>query len=484
MFRPVRSCIRGPRVAALVVALSAAAWGVAPAAADTLEAQLRELAPEITKKLKEAKYENVGVLKFLVKTGEDNASDNAGPLNFTMARRLTVALIQEAGREFKKTPKTLNIIGDANAIAATIKGATHISPKKEDVLRLFEKKYPLAWGTEPVTPTAFLTGVVHIQPDFRTATVTVSSINAKAQVHKVTTFTAEMTPDLLAEAGVSFLRTLTDENEKFEIVKGGAAGSAEKAKQGEAKHPLNDARNSPVALQIYYGPADPDQGPMRLVFDGGKQPFTLGKTLDVEVEGPRPGERVEFKLIRNPKAGEERFGVVLMVNGENTLYRERKDYEKCTKWILDPGDKPTPVRGYQIKGQDNALHFKALPLAEAQSVEQHYLPDRVGLFEMVVFRGLGNREQPPAVPVARKDQEEKAIRDADLPPADLPAGESPPKDPEDAANRFLDAAGLRLLIPDEGHSFHNPVQMVPFTTDPTPVMSVRIRYYKPVGKPK
>src|SRR5467141_1148920 len=77
----------------LLAAALLAAPAAAPASSDELDAKLRAAAPAVLKYVKAKKYENVGVLKFLVDRGDGKPTDNAGALNLGLADRLEVALI-------------------------------------------------------------------------------------------------------------------------------------------------------------------------------------------------------------------------------------------------------------------------------------------------------------------------------------------------------------------------------------------------------
>src|SRR4051812_1907102 len=77
---------------ALGLTLSARADTVQTGELNSLEKELVRQAPAIVKYLREHNYRNVGVLKFRVKKSEQEPiSDNVGPLNMNMARRLEVA---------------------------------------------------------------------------------------------------------------------------------------------------------------------------------------------------------------------------------------------------------------------------------------------------------------------------------------------------------------------------------------------------------
>ena len=74
----------------------------------------------------------------------------------------------------------------------------------------------------------------------------------------------------------------------------------------------------------------------------GKSVPVVVKDGRARVAEPIEGDKVSFVLRRND-ASKERYGVVLLVNGENTLYKQRLSPELCTKWIFDPGAEPYTV---------------------------------------------------------------------------------------------------------------------------------------------
>src|SRR5262249_11880480 len=82
------------------------------------------------------------------------------------------------------------------------------------------------------------------------------------------------------------------------------------------------------------------------------------------VPEPEEGTQVRFQLKRK-KDTNNAYGVLLMVNGENTIYPEEQepDPSRVHLWILDPkdDDKATFVTGFLKKGHDNEVaKFKVL----------------------------------------------------------------------------------------------------------------------------
>src|SRR5262249_46151705 len=177
---------------------------------NSLEKELIRQAPAIVKYLQEHHYQNVGVLKFRVKkSDQDPISDNVGPLNMNMARRLEVALVlantDDGGA-------TLGVIKNASAVAAKTPGANHLNPEGQK--RLFQGRYKLAWGNGEVAADAFLTGVVCLNKPVRgqmTVFLRVSAKESEKFAAPVPAFSAAMDTRTLDDAGETYtLRGLFD----------------------------------------------------------------------------------------------------------------------------------------------------------------------------------------------------------------------------------------------------------------------------------
>jgi hypothetical protein len=77
---------------------------------------------------------------------------------------------------------------------------------------------------------------------------------------------------------------------------------------------------------------------------------------------------VSFAIKRAAKAS-GRLAVVLKVNGENTLFREKLPDLQCRKWILEPNGQPIVVRGYQRSAQD-AEEFRVASPEESRNARR------------------------------------------------------------------------------------------------------------------
>jgi hypothetical protein len=432
-------------LAAVVVILATA--GVHPALAEGLDTELMRQAPAVLKYLRDHGHHNVGVLKFRVKKGDDPASDRVGPLNINLAARLEIALILA---DDIKQP--LGIIHDASSVAATLPGVNHLN--KAGRQALFRGRYPLAWGDERVVPDAFLSGVAVLGPDLKSMTVTILAFGKDGvKLDSVTQFAATTDPPALAEAGESFLIRGAFDGGRVETARERVVKTASRVKAGLESNPLRDDI-APVALEVRY-----DGRPVPLEIRGGK----------ALVREPGRGQQVTFvlrKLDRTP----ERYGVVLSVNGLNTLYKERLDPFRSWKWVLGPDSPTITVRGFQTEAK-TAEAFRVLSAEESRKDAMNYGAD-AGTIGLVVFRE--RRGQPEPLLLTDEAEDMAAVSRGAFP-------NSPPLTL--AALKFqlregaTDSKPRGLIV--GGPALDAPLRNAEFRPDPTPVMAATITYYRP-----
>jgi hypothetical protein len=124
------------------------------------------------------------------------------------------------------------------------------------------------------------------------------------------------------------------------------------------------------------------------------------RTADNRLPTPKEGQKVTFTM----KAA-ERLGVVLRVNGVNTLGEEDEEREpdQYSMWILEPGKKYT-IRGYysmeQPKGKGGKGETFIKPfrvLSESESVLAPLANEsKRGKIELIVFREASGDALPDA----------------------------------------------------------------------------------------
>jgi hypothetical protein len=427
----------------LALAALALTAGPAPAAErDNLDAALQKHAPAIIKHLREQKYQNVGVLKFLVKQ-DDAVPDNAGPLNLSIANRLEVALV------LANPDEKLGIIERASAavVRANNRRASHLTP--EGRAALFQvREYALAWGDrKQVEPDAFLTGTVEVSRDGRTLTVTVEAFDrAGKEPHKVCTFTAAMDFRTLAETGRSYQLTARGPDESQLVTQ--AIDHAQIVSTRPEMHPLETGK-SPVELRVLY-----NGSPVRI--SGGAVPE------------PRKDDRVSFVLVNK---GAERCGVVLKVNGESTLFREPNEALQCHRWVLNPGEE-VKIDGFQM-GAKQTKKFEVLSPEESEKDMVNY-GEHAGTFSLVVFREA-RAERDIVLPASH---EITAIARGSLSPNGKKPGTLAALQAALKEKGGKAAEGQKgIIVP--GEDGERPIQYVSFKPDPAPVLTATVRYWRP-----
>jgi hypothetical protein len=465
------SSLRSHRIGGWLLAGAAAvAWACVPAAARAQElerALLKEGAPEVVKYLDKEQLKSVGVLKFMVRKGNAPLSDNVGPLNNTLANRLELALELELN---KRENNDVAVLAGASKVAREIKGANHLT--EEGRAALFTAKYPTAWGNDKlVEPDAFVTGCAVAEDDLRDLTVGLVVFTRKdhgAKQVMVARFTVKMESNPLIELGESGSRGLFDngkpqiggdKNPKDlpagDVLVSAAAGARKDPEKG---NPALTPGKAPVLLEIHYG-----NRVIRPELKDGK----------AQVPEPNAGEAVSFVLTRNDDS-KRTYGVVLMVNGINTLDEEKgQPAVLCRKWILEPKDPPLVVEGFCStkkrlpNGKFSSFPFTVSSPEKSRQNEVNY-GDDVGTISFTVF---ANRDGAPT---------------EDTPPNNVvalqrgvpPAGEK--VESLDQLSTALRRRGEadRGLIEKGAEEVGVNLQHVQFTPEKDPVLTATIAYYK------
>ena len=372
----------------LIIAALALAAPLARAG-DPLDDALLDKAGGVIDQLKKKGFKNVGVLKFLVRQGDGAPSDDVGDLNLALANKLEVALI------LANTDDRFGIIDKASEQVARGKllAANH---RTEDGRKaFFIQKYELAWSRDKVEPSGFLAGIATFSQDLKKLKIQFQVFDRSGQMQDLPgTVSAPTNPEMLAQAGYSY--ALAPARQKALI-----AGDPPPAREVQKREIVEQiARGSaPEPKVVPVPPPSPlADGPIKwTVLYDGKPVAPSGTSLPE----PGPTDRVEFAL-SNPTQGT--YAVVLLVNGENTLYQERTAPAACRKWVLGPGMSVT-VRGFQV-GPDEVAPFRVLPPEEPLPDAVRY-GDHAGTFRLVVFHGKMS-EVNPADQTAKADPRDAA----------------------------------------------------------------------------
>ncbi len=448
-----------------IVWLASVSYAEAPVQ-DRLEDGLQQAAKQALQKLRERQLHSVGVLKFSIRTGSGPFPTSLGTLNHRLAEKLELALVLANPAQESKAAQQVGVIRNASDTAATIPGAQHVTPEGQSLL--FSKEYPLAWAINrksAVIPDAFIIGVAQVRDDLRAIDIELSLLeNGKAGLEPFHSQTSPLDLEDLIDSGESFTtRGLFDGgqvNDGSKVVELVAKRSQTirdetfgKSQPQPAKaHPLAGSNEAPLSLEVWYG-----NRKQNIEFRDGA----------AFVHEPSQGEKVMF-IVRRTVNETTRYGIVLRVNGENTLYRERLPDSRASIWIMEPTMKEFSVQGFQL---DNGTRqdFRVLSDSESRKRAIDYGRD-VGMISFTVFQ-TGNAP----VPSFSDDELDLAIQSK----AKLPT--------QTASSRGQLGRSLtdQLLAQDitrglivEGEKTNAAVKTTTFQRDPIPVMATSIRYYK------
>ena len=503
MLIPAASPLRHRTLLAAAVTVAWAVFGPSPGrTADELEKQLVMTARTALQQARQSNHRNLGVLKFAVRyAGTQRLVDGALPSR--MAQQLERALVLQ-----NDPSDPLGIIRDASSIAAELPGVDHTSAAGRE--QLFSTVYPLAWGKAKVVPDAFLSGVAEITPDrrrLRVATFRFDSDDLNVQL--VSEFEVRMDLEDLIDIGESFLvrglfdhakLKMTDADRREEATeqavltakttapKETAGNESPAAEDGDAasgddgnddrltaqqlakRHPLS-AQNaeSPVRLKILY--------------DGRPQPLSFPSGVAV-VQPPQPGQAVSLEVSRTGES-RERLGVVLKVNGENTLFRQTEPDARCRFWILEPHMNRFGVYAFHMK-DDLTEAFRVL--SDQQSAEREIdYGEFAGTISITVFGERPAAAKPADGKPAESRDDQKTAGDEDNLFALLRDSAAPEETPSTLAalKRHFGQSRMRqergLIVP--GSQGVQKLQTQPFDRDPVPRMTATVRYNNPSDLP-
>ena len=444
----------------LAALLAALLFGMSTVHAADLSQTIHQAARDAIAYCKQNDIESVGALKFLI-VRDDQFADDVGTINMLLARRLEIALVLA-----NDPRKPLKLVEDASATANKIEGASHLSKAGRE--KLFSVEYHAMWGDQELVPDALIAGVGTVSDDLKTLKFSLLVArrvgNALEQMGKAD-YVATTTPAVLTEVGESFATRgafdggkIVKNSDSSDLPDDGLPGgsepdaatktlltSAKKIKSGTT-HPFNDP-TAAVRLTVLY--------------DGQPVPFDVrnGRAL---LREPNEGQRVELRISKDETS--QRYGVVVKVNGQNTLKKQQLPDASCGKWILSEPNQTFAIRGYQMD-ESELEEFRVLSSAESKEREVDYGAE-VGTLSVTVFA----EGEPAPLELDEDARESKIVETARL-----------PKEPSasfGALKAKLLADANRGLIA-EGNRVQGAVRVVKFHANPTPVMSATATYYQP-----
>ena len=452
-----------------------AAQGKEVDASVRLESQLLAQVEQLVSQLQEAGVENIGVLKFAVRNRfQQEFPGNKGYLNrrLTEKTEVALALAKTNGKQ------EIRLIANATDIASQIPGATHLRDV-ESRDRLFTRNYPLAWqmenGSKEARPDAFLFGVAEISDDLRKMTISLSAflredlrngLRHESEFISTGDFQVDIDIDDLLASGEGYaLNSRGESNRREQVFK-----NALKGRQGaRQKHPFKSP-DRPLELEILY-----DGRPQKLLY------FNTGEVNDpgAYLREPTPEQKVEFRIKRRNSNDRNRYGILLRVNGTNTLLKQRLPDNRCALWVSEPEQPMILVSGFQLSTGTNGkrLPFTVLGAKESLDLLSFYGSD-LGLISMTVFAEADEVELRETDVEESRDLRLHTIKKSTIPK-------------KTAANRSMFGKSLTdqilaqtstrgaISVDEDVAPEKSATRDVKFRRATIPVFAASVRYYKP-----
>lgn len=448
----------------LIFTVAALLAATAPAPADTLAETLYAKAPAVLQKLKKKDMKAVGVLKFTATDDGGKANDSLNELGLTLAVRTQTALV------LANKDDQFVLIQNPNKQVAKLATANHLT---EDGRRaFFDKEYEPAFGEAKVKATGFVFGTARMSADRKTLAVKLKLFDTAGKESDLTDeWAVDLDPDLLGEAGESYA---------LPPIQRKAVVSGQPLKKEEVQKLVVDTS----LVLVKADPPTADSKPLpnpaleacpvkwEIRYNDKVQPVS-GSLL------PEPDEADKVTFVLTNPSKDQTYAAVLLVNGENTLYKERQAVAKCRKWILEPRTE-TVVSGFQTEANKSA-EFKVVRPDDPAADSVRY-SENLGQFRLVVYAGRVT-DKNPAPADGKTVDEVSAIADARL--SDRPDGARPQslEALQSALTRSgRDGTNARGVVVAGSAVESKTVQVWFAPASDQPVADITLRYFHPNKK--
>jgi hypothetical protein len=428
----------------------------------TIDSRMLKHAPELLFQLRELNLQTVGVLPFRFQKGDAPATFNAGPLNTLLPVRLENELIMSNEGPDKKP--MIGIVRDVGPTAARVVGAWY--HKTAEMRKLFDVAYPHAWESKKVKVDGLLTGLVKLNRNLETVSVTIELISSKSvrvngkdvdpfkRVEILTIDDIVTDRDLLRTAGLSFV-----------LPRGTAKKTTTAERDRLAVRSVLRREGPPVSIDDIAGLT------LEIYFDDSKQDLKQDpqESAAYFVPSPKEGQKVKLVVKHNNKI-DDRIGFVLSIDGRSTFQQQTGDSKDCKPWLISPGKSYT----FQGFAEDAQTEVPWKVLSDEESAKRAGdFGDKAGLITLDVFQ-KGGKTMPEEVTLSTYGIRARELK------------KNPVKSFDDLSARLFRAAGVKkplaisslgLLEVDQGS------ERIQFRTDyadfPNPIQvgSLSIRYY-------
>ena len=437
---------------------------VVPANGQDLECEFAKIAEKALEQMRSNGIQSTGVLKFAVRVGGGEFPPNLGRLNLRLAEKMEVALALANPTRKSQIDQQVGIVRNASKIADSIDGANHLS--EEGRRLLFSKPYPLAWvfkDQSEVVPDSLVVGAAQISDDLTT-------MDLELMLVKKEGFT--LTP-LGSISVATDLEDLVDAGESYSTrgigvreAKVKPASFSSVVKQASNIRHETEENSTPQSTSLH--PLGPDSdAPIRfeVLYDGVIQPFEF-RNGGAFIKEPHEGQRVTFTVHR--KNNDDRLGVLVRVNGANTLYRRTRPDSRASLWTFKQGAPIFRIKGFYID-KSTIQEFKVLSDPASKNQAVNYGQD-AGIIAIAVY--TQEAEETDYVEVAKSDSD--VMSQAKLPETTLASrGEL-------GSSLFAQLSSQnasRGLIAKGESKKINKMGTKKFKRSRYPIMATSIRYY-------
>lgn len=435
-------------------------------------------------KLRDKNVSVIGTLRFKLRLANQSFSTNLGAINLRMAEKTQKALVFANPATLGPSANSFVVIDNAAAIAESIPEADPYSQDPEARASLFHASYPLVWkhrGHFQAPADAFVFGEGEVSDSNRDIRIQLFTIlKDRPEIVQGKPFTAPLDPRDIADLGQSYVVSSADSRDPARCEE----AMQESARQGRNDptrlHPLQRP-DAPVIIDVQYGTKQRNSGSQAEEIQWESQkPFFLnnqGSPINgAFLPDPKEGKAVRILIHKTSAFENQRLGVIVRVNGESTILKEREADALCSLWVMEANRKSFMIEGFYtaLGSAGELLPFEVVNDTTDQALVKRYGKD-IGIISLAVYAedstaegslvDLGSNKKFVAIKFAR-----------------IPSGAA-----DDVyamrtkmAKEVSSTSGTLGVIVDSQQSRPSVIPTVAFRPSNRAIFAANIRYYRPL----